>query len=425
MFKKYLKIAVFVLIAVATLGFMFWYINKYLYKFFATTNSVTVTMSTAKETQTLNNEFLLTVRLSGQLMNGAELYLEYDASKIQYFKDYNQDATKSGIVVVPPEYFDRVIIEKTSGTDVSKELTAIMVNTVQSTGNTVDVNFKFKPIAVGVSTITLLEKSAIVGAAATGNTATTFELSPLKSSATITVVDVPITTTITPSEGPTATPSGTITVTIKPTEPSPPPPTKITTPSDDDDSDDDNSSSKVKLNLKLKFQGITTQPKEGSRTMEVVVAVAPVPYVHLASEKKAVFTAQSDGTWTGTVVFDDMRSSLVGTIYIKGPKHIKKKICSNKPSEPVPGGYRCGEFELIELKKGENTLDFSSIVLLAGDLPIQNGVVDAVDLAFIRQTLTNQDSEKLIRGDLNLDGIIDTQDFSLVLSALGFKYDEE
>ena len=159
--------------------------------------------------------------------------------------------------------------------------------------------------------------------------------------------------------------------------------------------------------------------------MEVAVAVAPVPYVHLASEKKAMFTAQSDGTWTGTVVFDDIKSSLVGTIYIKGPKHIKKKICSNNPSEPVPGGYRCGEFELIELKKGENTLDFSSIVLLAGDLPIQNGVVDAVDLAFIRQTLTNQDSEKLIRGDLNLDGIIDTQDFSMVLSALGFKYDEE
>src|SRR3989344_3905242 len=111
MLKKYLKIAVFVLFAVGTFGFMFWYINKYVYKFFATTNNVTVSMSTASETQTLNQEFLLTVKLSGQLMNGAELYLEYDPSKVLYFKDYDsQDAAKSGIVVVPPEYFDRTII---------------------------------------------------------------------------------------------------------------------------------------------------------------------------------------------------------------------------------------------------------------------------------------------------------------------------
>jgi len=430
MLKKYTKISIFVLIAVVTFGFMFWYINKYLYKFFASTNNVTVAMSTAKETQTLNNEFLLTVRLSGQLMNGAELYLEYDASKLQYFKDYIVNVLpESGIVVVPPEYFDRVIIEKTAispnqpvptpGADahVLKELTAIMVNTVQSTGNSVDINFKFKPKAVGVSTITLLAKSSVVGAAEGGNTAVTFELSPANPSKTITVVEDG--GTITPSEGPTVSPSDGLTppVTEIPT-PSEPPVSQIISPPI-------SGSANIKLNLKLKFQGITTLPKEGSRTMDVAVGVAPIPYVHLSREKIATFTAQGDGTWTGSVEFEDLPSYFAGTIYIKGPKHIKKKVCSNSPKEPVPGGYRCGAFELLNIKEGVNDLDFSSIVLLAGDLPIQNGVIDAVDIAFIRQTLRNQDTDKLQRGDLNLDGIIDTQDYSMVLSALGFKYDEE
>ena len=33
MLKKYTKIGIFVLMAIAIFGFMFWYINKYLYKF--------------------------------------------------------------------------------------------------------------------------------------------------------------------------------------------------------------------------------------------------------------------------------------------------------------------------------------------------------------------------------------------------------
>ena len=85
MLKKYTKLSIVVLTAIATFGFMFWYINKYVYKFFATTNNVTVSMSTASETQEINKEFMLNVRLSGQLINAAELYLEYYPNKNFYF----------------------------------------------------------------------------------------------------------------------------------------------------------------------------------------------------------------------------------------------------------------------------------------------------------------------------------------------------
>ncbi len=625
MSKKYIKIAIFALMAVGIFGFMFWYVNQYLFKFFASTNNVSVSIATVPETKSLNEEFLVDISLGGQNMNGAELYLSYDASKLQYYKDYiGQGNTGSGIRVIPPEYFDRTIIEKTADIENGKkELTAILVNTAQSSGDAVRLNFKFKPIAYGTAYISVLEKSSVVGAGA-GNTATKFELSPSLTTTTVTIVEdgggsvtppqalppvgywkmddnvsdnaarvidssgknnhgtinrgsnntgMDCTTTgkydgaclfdgvddeIIVSNKPSLNPSkitaslwaksnttswnqngmllskrnayiihpnlGTKTINfyvytntwhsiicspinitdwhyysmsydgvtlkgyidgvacgvaatvnqainttdtgdlyfgyddgmferrfngvidevkiydyvrtpeqivedmngevepsvITPTEPEPSEPSisGILTPPAGSDSN-------IKLNLKLKFQGITSQPKEGSRTMDVKVGLAPIPYVHLATEKTATFTAQGDGTWTGTVEFENLPSYFAGTIYIKGPKHIKKKICSNSPKEPVAGGYRCGAFELLNIKEGENDLDFSDIIILAGDLPIQNGVVDAVDLAFIRQTLSNQDPEKLQRGDLNLDGIIDTQDFSMMLSALGFKYDEE
>ncbi len=71
------------------------------------------------------------------------------------------------------------------------------------------------------------------------------------------------------------------------------------------------------------------------------------------------------------------------------------------------------------------SVDLSNILLLAGDIPIQNGIVDSVDIAFIRQNLGNQDQATKARGDLNYDGIIDAQDYSLILASLAFKYDEE
>jgi len=647
--KKYIKIAVFVLLVIGTFGFMFWYVNQYLFKFFAGTNSVSVTMSTVNETQKVGEEFQLSLHFSGQQMKGAELYLIYDPTILQYFKDYdNTDPEASGIVVVPPGYFDLVVIEKTadepnpprptSGNNnppVFKEVTAILVNSEGEFGNSVDLNFKFKPIKTGATTVTLADRSAMLGGAE-GNTAVTFELTPASATKVISIVDSSDITptqapppvgywkmddnvsgngkTVTDSSGnnnhgttiagqnttgmdctvagkfdgacnfdgsddyvsigdinqldragsftisgwvntetlknygsvvtkengatnriwlgesagalggnddvilvlangsntysyttgnilnngtwnywtmvydgsgntnadklkfffnaieqpltfvgmmPSTAPSNGANLEIgadashsrfldgsiddlriynyaltpeqiiadmnsgspgptepEPTEPEPTEPPDITSPPISGES-------QVTLNLKLRFQGITKQPAEANRTMDVAVAVAPVPIAYIAREKTVKFTGQSDGTWTGTVTFDDLPSYFAGTIYIKGPKHIKKKICSNNPTETISGGYRCKSFELLNIKGGENNLDLSGIILFAGDLPIQNGVVDAVDIAFIRQNLTNKDGEKLQRGDLNLDGIIDTQDFSMVLAALGFKFDEE
>ena len=175
------------------------------------------------------------------------------------------------------------------------------------------------------------------------------------------------------------------------------------------------------LNIKLKFQGITAKPVGGNQ-MNVKVKVAG-GNLSQPVESSAVFTVDDGGIWSGTTAFNLDNASNY-RVYIKGPKHIQKRVCHNAPAESWPGTYGCFDGE-VALKPGNNDLDFSNIIQLVGDLPDQDGVVNAYDISFIRNNLQSRDAHNLSIGDLNLDGVIDTQDHSLVISALSIKYDEE
>jgi hypothetical protein len=62
--------------------------------------------------------------------------------------------------------------------------------------------------------------------------------------------------------------------------------------------------------------------------------------------------------------------------------------------------------------------------MMVGDLPDQNGVVDSYDTSYIKLNLGSTDARALQIADLNLDGIVDTQDYSLVIASLSIKYDD-
>jgi len=173
------------------------------------------------------------------------------------------------------------------------------------------------------------------------------------------------------------------------------------------------------LNLKLKFQGINKKPSAGS-TMDVLVKVAAN---NIDEKITSVFTVGDDGVWSGTAGFN-LATGSAYTVYIKGPKHIQKKICINKPTEDYAGTYHC-DVGKISLIKGNNSLDFSGITLLAGDLPTQDGVVNSYDTSLVRNNLGKSDSANLTLGDLNLDGIIDSQDYSMIINSLSIRLDEE
>jgi hypothetical protein len=187
------------------------------------------------------------------------------------------------------------------------------------------------------------------------------------------------------------------------------------------------STNAVNLNLKLKFQGVLKKPKNSSPII-VKVKLGNSRTQLQTDYQKVIFTVDDEGVWRGRVAFSNVSSGSQYTLYVKGPKHLQKKICDQKPTESVlgPGTYNCQEGK-ITLQAGENDLDLTGILLLAGDLPVngtQDGVINALDTVYVRNSLGKSDATTLSICDVNLDNSCDTQDWSVILQALSIKGDE-
>ncbi|MFH0864524.1 MAG: dockerin type I domain-containing protein [Candidatus Gottesmanbacteria bacterium] len=183
----------------------------------------------------------------------------------------------------------------------------------------------------------------------------------------------------------------------------------------------------AKLKMKLKFQGIAGKPTDTLNKMSVRFRLLNKSTGVVTDKKFADFTADDKGVWSGEVSFDvDTAAKYV--VYAKGPFHIQKKICDKTPTETAGGTYKCSN-GLILFTVGDNNLDFSGILLLAGDLPEQDGTVSAYDTSLVRNCLVPEtDAVKatcLANADVNRDGKVDTQDYSLIIASLSVKNDEE
>jgi hypothetical protein len=214
------------------------------------------------------------------------------------------------------------------------------------------------------------------------------------------------------------TASITISPSISPTGPVPTGPTPTgptTTPAV-------TSGSGFMLNLKLKFQGILKKPDTALSKM--TVKVTALSSTNQRYEASSVFESDANGVWSGQLAFNGMTAGNGYRLFIKGPKHVQKKVCDTVPSETSPGTYKCGSNSRINLTESNMTLDFSKIVMLVGDLPQQDGIVDSYDLSLIRNNLGKKDENVVKLADVNNDGIVDTQDNSLVIAALSIRLDE-
>ncbi len=229
--------------------------------------------------------------------------------------------------------------------------------------------------------------------------------------------------TPTPTSGASPTLAPTSTLTPTPTSAPTSAPTLTPTPT--------LSPGSLTLKLLIKFQGILSAPKSGVRSLNVKVGLQKV-----GSDKIAYKTVKfdylgafgnEDGVWVGKVDFDPGDGFVSGDdyyIFVKGPKHLQKKVCSLKPTEFYPGAYRCEGNVGVTLTAGEHTVDMSSIYLLVGDLPDQDGVVNAYDISLVRNLLGKTDADSLSKADVNYDGVVDTQDFALIQASLSVKYDD-
>ncbi len=184
------------------------------------------------------------------------------------------------------------------------------------------------------------------------------------------------------------------------------------------------------ITMTATFQGITkTRPYPENFCQNVLVTIAGGNLSQPITQTVCFTPSTINSDWFGTANIDLPANPTLApySIYLKGPRHLQKRICDAIPTETTGGLYHCTR-DSLPLVIGANTLDFTGILLLAGDLPVtndqQNGVIDSEDTAYIRLHFGNTDSTILQKADLNLDGSIDTQDFSLVIAALSIKYDD-
>ncbi|MDH7476327.1 MAG: dockerin type I domain-containing protein [Microgenomates group bacterium] len=245
---------------------------------------------------------------------------------------------------------------------------------------------------------------------------------------TITVSQSGVTNTPGPSPTPTRTPTpttpaatntpgpaATVTQGPSPTSGGPSPTAGQTT---------ETQSQNITLNLKLKFQGVLKRPSGDSNKLQVKVRAVGGGK---EETKTAEFTANDNAVWTGSVTFTTLTPGTNYRIYTKGPKHLRKKICSASPLETYPGTYHCDDGQ-IALAAGQNTFDFSNIYQLVGDLPgqggMQDGIVNSYDTSLVTTNLNKNDSQAVNWADLNLDGVVNAQDYSLIIAALSIRSDE-
>ncbi len=459
--RNVVKKSLFLTFGICIFVFMFWYVNTFIYKFQAAYPIVNVTFTPSSVAVNLNQEddFAVSFNINGQKATAAELYLDYDPAYVEYFKEFTTGTGFSEIKDPGKEnYFDIPLIEEVSSPAADiKRLRLVVVSKFNNPNDpswltNVTGSLKFRAKKAGTTTITLNKTvTALAGVTGAGD-ATYFDLPSSEIKTTINISGTggtgsptpPVTSgTITPTSklsptsvlsptaklSPTSVLSPTVSVTMNPSiSPSIDPSLYPT-------GGNPGGYQNVTLNFKLRFQGMPSgQPADGA------VRSLPV-YIALLGDSRASqnnlgvgtieFKSGNNGVWTSSVTAR-IDTSRKWNLFVKGPKHLRKRICTNVPQEPIPGGYQCpSEISIgntiyqMTLKAGVNEIDLSNILMLAGDIPIQNGIIDAVDIAFIRQNFGSQDAAVKARGDLNYDGIVDAQDYSLILASLAFKYDEE
>lgn len=177
------------------------------------------------------------------------------------------------------------------------------------------------------------------------------------------------------------------------------------------------------LQLKLAFQGIDRQRDD--QVVKIRIKGPPGSGIDLWFNDINA-TSNSSGVYlTEEINLAGVSLGSNYTIFVKGPRHLARRFCQDNQTS------RCTGQGQITLQRGLNLFDFSGLHLEAGDLPDpaqgwqQDGVVNGHDLSLILERINSSDPDDLRVADIDLNGIVQTRDLSLLISTLGSKYDED
>lgn len=396
--NKYLKfflVAVIVLFSIV-FGLYWLYGGKASPKSKAAGETMTLTFDPAAvDTTTDNQEFTVTLKVKPSVdvvLRGYRLNFPFDKTKLTLKTiDY-----KVGVPV--PELADTTAtidqVNQKGKVDILGQIEAVTGTSLAAANQTDLVTLKFaSPTSTSATTISIEDQMARFFA--------------MKSDATLFNIPLAATSELKVNGGgPTATPGGP-TVTGGAGTPTPTPEGGVD----------------ATVNFKLKFQGINKKPKDALNKLRVRLRLYDENTERYADVDVDNFTANDNGVWSGDATFTGVVPAHKYTLLVKGAYHIQKKVCAENPTETSPGTYRCIKGN-ISLTSGNNEMNLSGILLMVGDLPVQDGVVNAYDTSLIRNNLGKSTDEAVAKADVNRDGIVDTQDWSLVIAALSIRNDE-
>jgi hypothetical protein len=458
------KVLLLTLVVLVVLSGLFWFMNTYIRQFLASQYSAQITFTPSKEEVAVGEEFTIYVQMSGEVVSAADWQIEFTDGIVKHAKEITPSGTGFTQLADEP-YFSPPLVERVaSGGNDTRLLNLVLVSR-KANKDTVEFGLTFRGEQEGIAHFVLLTQDSKLSGTVEQGIASYIDL-PASVQTQVRVIGsggsiTPSPTSLTPSppetitppssEGtstptptPTSSPTPTVGPTIDPSETITPPPsegtstptpmptvgsnttiTPIASPSNSPNPTQaqESTNHNVTLDMKVRLQGVVVQPREAYREQSMKVLVLSTDKAY-RKEQTIPFTAGNDAVWSGTIDLSNVPIEKTFQIFVKGNKHLQRKVCALIPNETVSGQYDCNNGQ-IQFVEGINLVNMSSIYVLAGDIPIQNGIIDSMDIIFVRKNLGITSPAVLSRADFNLDGIVDTQDYTLAITALGFKYDEK
>lgn len=207
----------------------------------------------------------------------------------------------------------------------------------------------------------------------------------------------------------------------------------------------------MNLKLRVKFQGVLLSniASEAWKTQPVKVTIIKQIADSAGQGSQTIFSKSFDNVqvkttgetdakgiaiWEGTFAASGIAPGDNYSVLVKGPKHLQRKFCVQNPTDRAEEGfpYRCLGAGTLTIGS-DVTLDFASVLILAGDLPGgtangQDGIVNAFDVSLVLNMIRNGQSTvpaDLTIADMDLNGVVNAKDRGYLVETLEEKYGDD
>ena len=417
------KIGQLLIIFISILA-MVWLVNRFVSRSKATLDVVGVVFTPRSHYLTAGEQFSQAIRLNAgeKKISAVDLVINYNAEFVEYVPQSEAQMLNASI---PIQYFSKLVLEKTETINGVNQVRIMLVANKADSELLSDIvfslNFKAKKASATPQSLALNEpQSMIVGTTGTlENSNYQFDIDSNQAAATLNIGEAKsCTTDIQCGTNADCTNSF----------------CKCDAGFYNCDGNWNNgcestqecaATGGVQLQLSLKLQGINSTPATARKLKFKMTLYRGEINQQQINDVELTASDANNGVYEGTVSFDKITPADKFKLFIKGPKHIKKRFCHTTPTGGI--NYRCTGEEGFAINDGVNVLDLTQIPLLSGDLPIptQDGFLNSQDVAALKTCIQERTTTCINQTDLNYDGAVNGTDFTIILNSMAIKYDDE